>query len=800
MPLYRRLREISLQDVSTYGGKAARLGEAAQLHCPVLPGVALSTELYQRFMRQGGLQGEISTILGTMQPTTLTHFQAAEWAIESAFRTRRVPDEVLQVVRQAWRSLGRVPVAVRSSATNEDSPRQSFVGQHATHLDVDNEKDLVEAVVGCWRSLFSAKALSYARHFDVDLLNSSMGVILQPMIRPLFQGTLLTVDPISGNADVFVLEVPQGPQAGIYRLEPYADGQEKVRFGARLRELGMLLDEHWQAYQAIEWAVDEGDRIHFLRVRPVTESPPFLPLHGEDIGAAGETLELVAPSDYDPRALSPFSWYHRSRSPRLNAAYFRDGNPLFRTYSDRDEFYLCGYLYEKRYPFPDIMRQKEGPVKTPLHILRCLYAARGLGREYEALDREKRPRLDALNERDLTTLSPAKLAGKLREVMTLHERFWAQRGRLGDVDEVLFEILCRLHERWLDESLDCRDLVWTPDDRRTRAEEALSDLARAEHVNIDEREEVFETFFRTHRHLFVPDKPLVGWQDMCDFGADREAAWARFSAWGKKDQPPLSERNAQREANRDRMERDVLQRLGRLRGAIYAKVLEMARTYRVLVADCRDAVILCRLLEGDVIREVGRRLYVRGATVSLEHICLLSSLEVLNWLEGSLTTDEIVSIISRRRETYRQWKRYAPAEKMEGKDRPSEKKEEIPDNALCGQAVSPGVAQGPVRIVDTLGEASEVRPGDVLVCHELLFALSPLFSIVSAVIAEEGGLLGHAGVLAREYGVPAVFGVQGATHDLFEGKRVKVDGNRGVVIPRLRRERDYLADMDALDL
>ncbi|MFO7917502.1 MAG: PEP/pyruvate-binding domain-containing protein [Anaerolineae bacterium] len=782
-----------------YGGKAARLGEATQLGCPVLPGVALSTELYQRFMQQGGLQGEISTILATMQPSALAHFQAAEWAIESAFRTRRVPDEVVEVIHRAWRALGRGPVAVRSSATNEDSPRQSFVGQHATYLDVDDEEDLVETVVGCWKSLFSAKALSYARHFDVDLLNSSMAVILQPMIHPLSRGVLLTVDPIIGDADVFVLEIQNGPQAGIYRLEPYADGEEKVRFGGRLRELGMLLDEHWHAYQAVEWAVDEGDRLCLLRIRPVTKSPPYLPLRGEDMGAGEETLTLAAPPDHDPRALSPFSWYHRSRSPRLNAIHFRDVNPLFHTCSDRDEVYLCGYLYERRYPFRDIVRQKEGPV-TPLYILRCLYAARGLGREYEALDQEKRPRLGALNARDLVTLSLTELAGQLREVMTLHERFWAQCGKLGNVDDVLFDILCQFHEWWLNESLDCKDLVWTSEGRRTKAEEAFSDMARAEYADIEEREEAFEAFFHTHRFLFVPHKPLAEWRDICDLGADRERAWARFLAWGRGDASSLSEQNAQRETDRDRTERDILKRLGRVRGAIYAKVLEMARAYRVLVADCRDAVVLCRLLEQDVVREVGRRLYIRGAITSWEHVRLLSSLEILNWLGDSLGTDELLQAISQREKTRRHWSRYAPPAEMGGEDRTAGEVEAVPDNALCGQAVSPGVAKGPVRVVDTLGEASEVRPGDVLVCRELLFALSPLFNIISAVVAEKGGLLDHAGVLAREYGLPAVFDVHEATDDLREGERIKVDGNRGIVVPRSPRERDYLEDMEALDL
>jgi phosphohistidine swiveling domain-containing protein len=381
--------------------------------------------------------------------------------------------------------------------------------------------------------------------------------------------------------------------------------------------------------------------------------------------------------------------------------------------------------------------------------------------------------------------------------MTLHECFWAERGKLGDVDDVLFEILCRLHELWLDESLDCRDLAWTGGGRRTQAWEDLSDLARADYADDVERQAAFETFYLAHRHLFVRDAPLTERWDILGIREDKDAAWGRFSSRAEEEGPPLREQNAQREEDRQRTVRAILSRLRGLREAIYSSLLEMVRGYRVLVANCHDAVLLCRLLERDVVREVGRRLYVRGATTSVEHARLLGSLEIVNWLESRIATDELVQTISERKEVYRRWQRYAPPPEMELEDRSTDGG--VPENALQGQAVSPGVAGGSARIVDTVGEATEVRPGDVLVCHEPLFELSPLFSIVSAVVAEGGGLLDHAGVLVREYRIPAVFGVRGATDSLHEGEPVEVDGRRGLVIPRLPERSDLAADMDALE-
>ena len=99
--------------------------------------------------------------------------------------------------------------------------------------------------------------------------------------------------------------------------------------------------------------------------------------------------------------------------------------------------------------------------------------------------------------------------------------------------------------------------------------------------------------------------------------------------------------------------------------------------------------------------------------------------------------------------------------------------------------MAPGVASGPARLITTLAEATNLIPGEVLVCHEALFEMIPLFEMASAIVAETGGPLDHASVLAREYGIPAVFGVEGATRRLRNGDTLYVDANRGLVARQL---------------
>ena len=102
------------------------------------------------------------------------------------------------------------------------------------------------------------------------------------------------------------------------------------------------------------------------------------------------------------------------------------------------------------------------------------------------------------------------------------------------------------------------------------------------------------------------------------------------------------------------------------------------------------------------------------------------------------------------------------------------------DGVLHGTAVSAGRVSGPVRIL-TAPDPRAMRDGDVIVMEFADPGWTPLFPRAAAVVMEVGGLMCHAAVVAREMGIPAVFGVRGATRHLREGETVDVDGTAGTV-------------------
>jgi len=102
------------------------------------------------------------------------------------------------------------------------------------------------------------------------------------------------------------------------------------------------------------------------------------------------------------------------------------------------------------------------------------------------------------------------------------------------------------------------------------------------------------------------------------------------------------------------------------------------------------------------------------------------------------------------------------------------------DNVMVGEPVSPGTVEGVVRIVADPSK-TKLIPGEVLVCHGTDPSWTPLFLSACALVMEVGGLMTHGSVVAREYGIPAVVGLERVTDRLRTGQRIRVDGSTGVV-------------------
>jgi len=140
-------------------------------------------------------------------------------------------------------------------------------------------------------------------------------------------------------------------------------------------------------------------------------------------------------------------------------------------------------------------------------------------------------------------------------------------------------------------------------------------------------------------------------------------------------------------------------------------------------------------------------------------------------------------IIRRRKDEFRSYEALTPprvltsdGEALSGNYR----RDDLPPSALAGLAVSAGTVEGRARVVLDMAQA-HLEPGDILVTRYTDPSWTPLFIVIAGLVAEVGGQMTHGSVIAREYGLPAVVGVERATQLIQDGQRIRLHGTEGYV-------------------
>ena len=195
--------------------------------------------------------------------------------------------------------------------------------------------------------------------------------------------------------------------------------------------------------------------------------------------------------------------------------------------------------------------------------------------------------------------------------------------------------------------------------------------------------------------------------------------------------------------------------------------------------------------------EASRRMERMAPAAGRDGAFYLAADELRAWLSGELG-DPTNLVTVRRAQVLRDVARPDPPPTFVGAP-PAGAPTPIPGgDRWTGVAAAKGVVTGVVRVLRDPADGAALRPGEVLVTSVADVGWTPLFLVAAAVVTELGGALSHAALVAREYGVPAVASVAGATRALKTGDRVRVDGDRGVVERIARAESAVPAAVEAV--
>jgi len=205
----KTFKQLSKNDVAIAGGKGASLGEMTQAGIQVPPGFVVLAGAFDEFLAESDLAAEIEARLKKVNFKDINSVDRASNEIRDLILDAKFPEKLGQEILKEFAKLKTKLVAVRSSATAEDSSVASWAGELETYLNT-TRATLLENVKKCWASLFTPRAIFYRFEKKMDKTKVSVAVVVQAMIQSEISGICFTVHPVTKDRNQMVIEAGWG--------------------------------------------------------------------------------------------------------------------------------------------------------------------------------------------------------------------------------------------------------------------------------------------------------------------------------------------------------------------------------------------------------------------------------------------------------------------------------------------------------------------------------------------------------------------------------------------------------------
>lgn len=209
MNLVKAFRELNKDDVAIAGGKGASLGEMTQAGIPVPEGFVVLSEAFERFVEETDLNVEIDAALDSVNHEEMHTVEKASEKIQALILAQGMPKDIGSKILGLYSELKLGLVAVRSSATAEDSSVAAWAGQLDSFLNT-TKGNLLENVKKCWASLFTPRAIFYRFEKKLHKQKISVAVVVQKMVDSKEAGIAFSVHPVTEDRNQIIIEAGFG--------------------------------------------------------------------------------------------------------------------------------------------------------------------------------------------------------------------------------------------------------------------------------------------------------------------------------------------------------------------------------------------------------------------------------------------------------------------------------------------------------------------------------------------------------------------------------------------------------------
>ena len=779
---------------------------------------------------------------GGREPGGREAIRALSEQIRRIIEGTAIPDDIAAAITRGVARLGeQAPCAVRSSATAEDLPTASFAGQQDTYLNVTGPAAILAHVSRCWASLFTERAVAYRMRNGFDHRKTHMAVIVQEMVPARASGVLFTADPVTSNRKVSRVEAVSGLGgalvSGLVNPDAYQvrDGSVVTKTIAagrpaltddevmELARLGRRIEERFGRPQDIEWCLagpPDGE-FQIVQSRPITT---LFPIPDADDGGNHVYLSVghqqMMTDPLKPLGLS--FWQMTTARPMSEAggrlfvdvtrqlgapasrsnllAVINRSDPLagdaLATIIERGDFIRD--VPEEESPYSIRAAREPAPIETnPAIVIELIERGQA---SVAALDRDIRAKsgqelLDFIGA-DIGELKRVLFAPPSTQViMAGMQAIWLLGDRLGE---------------WLGEK-NAVDPLTQSVPHNVTSEMGLALLDVADAIRPHPAVVAFlEAVSPAGEDLLKELPALAGGREA------RDAIAAYLDKYGMRcvgeidiTKPRWSERPAalvpmilanirnyepgererrfsQGQRNAYEKEQQILTRLRALpdggdeKAEEAKRLIDRIRTFIGYREYPKYHMVSRYFIYKRALLAEADRLVRAGVLGDREDIFYLRFTELPDVLRTNHVDDELIRA---RKDAFRSYAALTPprvhtsdGEVLTGRYQ----RAGIPDGALAGLPVSAGTVTGRARVIGDMAEAT-LEEGDILVTAFTDPSWTPAFVAIRGLVTEVGGAMTHGAVIAREYGLPAVVGVEGATRLIQDGQRIRLHGTDGYI-------------------
>lgn len=311
MEVIRNFNKLSKNDTNIAGGKGASLGEMVKARIPVPPGFVILAVAFDRFLEETDVNVELDSIIKKINYKDINSVDAASNKIRDLIIDAQFPDDLARRVKVEFSKLKSKYVAVRSSATAEDSSVASWAGELESYLNT-SKSALVGNIKKCWASLFTPRAIFYRFENKLHTSKVSVAVVVQKMIQSKVSGICFTVHPVTESRNQMVIEAGYGlgeaivggmitpdtyvvdkknrtiidtnigrqevmiikSSSGTKTVPIAKPRQSKQKLSDKqiiaLSKICCGIEKHYNYPQDIEWAMDGSNKLYVIQSRPIT--------------------------------------------------------------------------------------------------------------------------------------------------------------------------------------------------------------------------------------------------------------------------------------------------------------------------------------------------------------------------------------------------------------------------------------------------------------------------------------------------------------------------------------------------